>query len=127
MVTLGNKSLEPTSVRNLSVIDVVGDIDFKEMMRIKNVIGALIERQNTHVVLNLKAVDHINYMSLGVLLERLRLLRNLNGDLKLVGISSYVMDIFKFVGVDHLFETYGSIEDAIESFDDDWRGGGTYH
>lgn len=119
--------LERKIIQDISVIDVSGDIDFREMMRIKDVIGSLIEKERIKVILNLKAVDHINYLSIGLLVERLRLLRNLNGDLKLAGMSPYVRDIFKVVGMDHFFEDYTSLEDAIESFDDDWEWNGTYH
>ena len=119
--------LQRNVIQDISVIDVSGDIDFREMIKIKDVIGALIERDQTKVVLNLKAVDHINYLSIGVLVERLRLLRNLNGDLKLAGMSPFLRDIFKVVGMDQFFEEYTSLEEAIESFDDDWEGDGTYH
>src|SRR5574341_327150 len=119
--------LQRTIIQDISVIDVNGDIDFREMILIKNMIGSLIEKDRTKVVLNLKAVDHINYLSIGVLLERLRILRTLNGDLKLAGMNTYLRDIFKVVGMDQFFEEYNSLEDAIESFDDDWEGDGTYH
>ena len=125
-------------IQDISVLDVTGDIDFREMIRIKEAIGSLIEKERTKVVLgqvgvgdldrlNLKSVDHINYLSIGVLLERLKLLRNLNGDLKLAGMSPFLRDIFKVVGMDRFFEDYTSLEDAIESFDDDWEGDGTSH
>ena len=58
----------------------------------------MIEKDRIKVVLNLRSVDHINYLSIGVLLERLKLLRNLNGDLKLAGMSPFLRDIFKVVG-----------------------------
>lgn len=119
--------LQRKVIQDISVIDVAGDIDFREMIRIKDVIGGLIEKDRLKVVLNLKAVDHINYLSIGVLVERLRILRNLNGDLKLAGVSPYVRDIFRVVGMDQFFEEYTSLEDAIESFDEDWEGDGTYH
>jgi len=114
-------------IQDISVIDVAGDIDFREMNRIREMIGGLIEKERTKVVLNLKSVDHINYLSIGVLLERLKVLRTLNGDLKLAGMSPFLRDIFKVVGMDRFFEEYTSLEDAIESFDDDWEGDGTSH
>ncbi|HUF43227.1 MAG TPA: STAS domain-containing protein [Verrucomicrobiae bacterium] len=119
--------LPQKTIQDISVIDIAGDIDFREMIRIKNVIGGLIEKDRLKVVLNLKSVDHINYLSIGVLLERMKLLRNLNGDLKLAGMSPFLRDIFKVVGMDRFFEDYTSLEDAIESFDDDWEGDGTSH
>ena len=96
-------------IQDISVLDVAGDIDFREMIRIKDMIGGLIEKDRTKVVLNLRAVDHINYLSIGVLLERLKLLRNLNGDLKLAGMSPFLRDIFKVVGMDRFFEEYTSL------------------
>ena len=114
-------------IQDLSVLDVTGDIDCREMIRIKDAIGGLHEKKRTKVILNLKSVDHINYLNIGVLLERLKLLRNLNGDLKLAGMNPFLRDIFKVVGMDRFFEEYTSLEDAIESFDDDWEGDGTSH
>ena len=119
--------LERKVIQDISVIDINGDIDFREMIRIKGVIGSLIEKERIKVVLNLKAVDHINYLSIGVLVEQLKTLRNLNGDLKLSGMSNYLRNIFKAVGMDQFFEEYTSLEDAVESFDEDWEGDGTYH
>jgi MraZ protein len=119
--------LQRNIIQDISVIDVSGDIDFREMIRIKGVIGSLIEKERIKVVLNLKAVDHINYLSIGVLVEQLKTLRNLNGDLKLAGMSSYLRNIFKAVGMDQFFEEYTSLEDAVESFDEDWEWDGTYH
>ncbi len=119
--------LQRKPIQDISVIDLAGDIDFREMIRIKETIGSLIEKDRLKVVINLRAVDHINYLSIGVLLERLKLLRNLNGDLKLAGMSPFLRDIFRVVGMDRFFEDYNSLEDAIESFDDDWDGDGTSH
>lgn len=119
--------LERKSILGVAVIDVSGDIDFREMIRIKGLIASLIQKEQLRVVLNLKAVDHINYLSIGVLLEQLRTLRNLNGDLKLAGMNPYLRNIFRAVGMDQFFEDYASLEEAIESFDEDWDWDGTYH
>ena len=119
--------LDRKPIQDIAVIDVNGDIDLREMVRIKDLIGGLIEKERLKVVLNLKAVDHINYLSIGVLLDRLNLLREMNGDLKLSGMSPYLKDIFRVVGMDRAFEFYASLDEAIESFDDDWEGTATCH
>ncbi len=119
--------LDRKAIQDIAVIDVNGDIDLREMVRIKDMIGGLIEKERLKVVLNLKAVDHINYLSIGVLLDRLRLLREMNGDLKLSGMDPHLKDIFRVVGMDGVFEFYASLDDAIESFDDDWDGAATCH
>ena len=119
--------LDRKPIQDIAVIDVNGDIDLRQMVWIKDMIGGLIEKERIKVVLNLKAVDHINYLSIGVLLDRLKLLREMNGDLKLSGMSPYLKDIFKVVGMDRAFEFYASLDEAIESFDDDWEGTATCH
>ena len=119
--------LERKVIQDISVIDINGDIDFREMVRIKDVIGSLIDKDRIKVVLNLKAVDTINCLSIGVLVERLWILRSLNGDLKLAGMSPNLREVFKVVGMDQFFENYLSLEEAIESFEEDWEGSGTTH
>jgi hypothetical protein len=41
--------------------------------------------------------------------------------------SYYLRKIFMVVGMDQFFEEYTSLEEAIESFAEDWEGSGTYH
>jgi hypothetical protein len=41
--------------------------------------------------------------------------------------SPFLRDIFKVRRHGPLLEDYTSLEDAIESFDDDWEGDGTSH
>jgi anti-anti-sigma factor len=119
--------LDRKVVQRVAVIDVAGDIDFREMTAIKNAISSLIAKDQIKVILNLRSVDYINYLSIGVLIDRLQLLRSLHGDLKLSGMSGYLRDIFRTVGVDRLFENYPSLDDAVQSFDDEWEGNETCH
>ena len=51
--------LDRKVVQRVSVIDVAGDIDFREMAVIKRAISSLIEKDQTKVVLNLRSVDQI--------------------------------------------------------------------
>ena len=37
-------------IQDISVLDVTGDIDFREMIRIKEAIGSLIEKERTKAV-----------------------------------------------------------------------------
>jgi len=64
-------------------------------------------------------------LSIGVLLERLKLLRNLNVILSCRDEPLSARYFLKSSGWDRFFEEYTSLEDAIESFDDDWEADGT--
>jgi hypothetical protein len=50
------------------------------------------------------------------MVERLRKLRNLGGDVKLVSINLYTERLFRMVGVTSLFEAYDSESQAIGVF-----------
>ena len=113
--------LDRKVVQGIAVIDVAGDIDFREMAVIKNAISSLIKKEQTKVVLNLRSVEYINSLSIGVLIGRQQILRRLNGDLKLSGMSIHVRKVFQTVGLDRLFEDYQSLDDAVQSFDDEWE------
>ena len=105
------------NIKDISIIDVNVDIDLQKMDEIKTVISSLIDNGKCKVILNLKETKHINYLSIDILLERLIRLRQLDGDLRLVIASDYLVNIFKVVGADNQFRSYNSVDNAVESFE----------
>ena len=79
----------------VDILNIKGDINIFDMVWIK---------------------EHIDFIGLGMLVERLRRMRALNGDLKLVGLNPYVLKLLKMTGVSKLIETYDNTNDAIRSF-----------
>ena len=98
------------------VVRPEGDIDHREMAAVKNAITELMRERACRVVLDLGEVDHVNYMTVGVLVERAGRLRRTGGDLRLAGVSGYLKDIFRFSGVHHLFAAYDTVVEAVASF-----------
>ena len=111
---------ERTAVAGIAVIQVRGDIDFREMVEIKKEIGWFLLADKKNVVINLGQVDHVNYLSIGVLVGSLRILRNVSGDIKLAGMQPQVRQIFQVVGMNQFFEDYATVEEALESFNEEW-------
>ena len=111
-----------TQVSGVAVVHVSGDIDFREMVEIKQEIGRFLMADKKNVVLNLAQVDHVNYLSIGVLIGSLKILRGAGGDLKLAGMQPQVKIIFQAVGMDQFFEDYATVEEAVESFGEEWMG-----
>jgi len=68
------------------------------------------------VVLDLTAVDHVDYRGLKPLAARARLLREAGGDLKLCGLSAYLLAILRAAGVEDDFEQYRNVGEAKASF-----------
>jgi anti-anti-sigma factor len=95
------------------VITPEGDINHSEMVSVKNAIADVLRQGQTRIVLDLHEVDHINYMTLGVLVERAGRLRRSGGALFLSGLSPYLERILRFTGVEELFEVFETPEIAI--------------
>lgn len=104
------------------VIAPSGDIDFREMTKIKKIICEDLLRDQPRFVLCLKKVEFVNYLAIGVLAAGLKTIRNCNGDLKLAEMDPLVREIFTHVGMDQLFEIYATVGEAIEAFDEEWEG-----
>lgn len=100
----------------IAVITPEGDINHAEMARVKNAITELVREAESRVVLDLSSVEHINYITLGVLVERAGRLRRCGGDLHLAGLSEYVRKILQFSGVEDLLMIFDSVAAAIASF-----------
>lgn len=122
-----HEAMRARIIQDVSVLTVVGDIDMRAMGNVKDAIEAMISAGRTKIVLDFKGVDSINYLSIGILVERLRLLRTAGGDLKLSGMNRYIKQVFALTGFDHWFEDYAKLEDAIESFLEEWECDGVYH
>ncbi|MFA4909927.1 MAG: STAS domain-containing protein [Desulfobacteria bacterium] len=103
-------------INDILIIDFNGDVDIEKMEAIKNIISSLMDKDRHKVVLDLKNTKHINYLTIDILVERLQRLRQYRGDLKLVGVSDYLRNIFKVAGADNEFNSYDSVENAVKSF-----------
>lgn len=108
--------IKVSNLDDVFALYVSGDIDHLEMVNIRNTIADLIKDGHLNVIVSMNEVEHINYLSIGVLVERLKRLRICGGDLKLVGMSRYIKNIFTIVGADEFFESFESMEDALSSF-----------
>ena len=83
---------------------------------LRNVFYQCVSDGRFKLVVSLSDVGFISYMAVGVMVERLRKLRSLKGDMKLVGINLYAERLFRMVGIRGLFECYDSEAQAIGTF-----------
>ena len=97
----------------VTVLRLQGDIDEMGVDALRTSLYECISDGRFKLVLNLSGIRFISYMGVGVLVERLRKVRALNGDLKLVGINLYTQRLFRMVGVSALFDAYDSETQAI--------------
>ncbi len=104
-------------INGILIIDTSGDIDTQSMEEIKRIISKQIDNNKYWVVLNLSQTEHINYLCIETLMERVMKLRQYHGDIKLVGLNDYLENIFKVAGADNQFNSHDSVENAVKSFE----------
>jgi anti-sigma B factor antagonist len=65
---------------------------------------AFMDTLNGQVVLDCKGLDYLSSAGLGVLLKTQKRLMAAGGQMRLVGVSRHVRDIFTYSGFDQIFE-----------------------
>ena len=101
---------------NVSVLKVSGNLDTSTSKFLKKVLTELVREKHYNIVVDMQKVVQVNYTGVGTLLERLRQVRKLSGDLRLSGLNRITRKALSMVGASKVFETYDSEEDAVASF-----------
>lgn len=68
------------------------------------------------IIIDLTSVEFLDSTFLGVIVNSLKKVAKLNGDLKLVGFQPAVRSMFELTRLFRVFESYGDLQDAIRSF-----------
>ena len=108
--------VERTDLGDVTVLRLDGDLDENGIDALREAFYACMTQGHFNLVLNLRNVQFISYMGVGVLVERLRKLRAFKGDLKLVSLNLYAQRLFRMVGVTALFDTFESESQAVRVF-----------
>ncbi len=108
--------IERVELGAVTVFRLAGDLDERGVDALRTGLYECLTQGRFQIVLSLGEVGFISYLGVGVMVERLRKLRDLGGDIKLVGINLYTERLFRMVGVTSLFETYDNETQAIGVF-----------
>lgn len=100
----------------VTVLRLDGEIDEMGVSSLQESLVGCMQDQRVNVVLNLSNVNFVSYMGVGVLVEKLRQMRVLNGNLRLTNVNVYTDRLFRMVGVTRVFECFGNETEAIQSY-----------
>lgn len=76
----------------------------------------LIDQGKKKVVIDLFRVNWMNSSGLGILIGSLISLRNNGGNLKLARATERIKNLLQITKLDAVFDSYDTVEEAIESF-----------
>lgn len=88
----------------------------READQLKNLINDKIELGYKKIIIDLSTVEFIDSTFLGVLVNTLKKVSALKGDLKLVGFKPAVRSMFELTRLFRVFESFSDLQDAIRSF-----------
>lgn len=100
----------------VEVLRFQGDLNAAEMIKIKERLTRLLNKNQKKLLLDLKQARKVELAGLGILVDRLNKVRAQKGDIKLCNLRPEVEKTFQMVGVGDLMESFRSEEEAIRSF-----------
>ena len=103
-------------VDGVSVVDLEGMLDAYHVLDVRGALDGLMEQDQCRVVMCFENVVGINYAGLGGLVERLKKIREHDGDIKLVGLNHDVRRVFHRLRANRVFDSYATEDEAVRSF-----------
>lgn len=114
MVT--NFEIVEKNLGDVKVIKVVGELDALVAPKLKERLIKLIEADTTKFIIDFEELVHINSLAMGILRGKLRSVKGIGGDIKLIKLNDHIKTIFEMVGLDEVFEIYETEDEAASHF-----------
>lgn len=105
-------------VNSVNILDIDGRIDINSSDIIET-IGWLVNTGKLNIILNFENVDLVDYSGLSALAIAYKSVVNHRGKLKFLHVPLPVIELFKIVRLDTVFETHVDEGTAIKSFSDE--------
>lgn len=105
-------AISTTEQQGGTVVVVGGEIDVYTAPLLRDALDQQIAAGRTRLVVDLDAVDFMDSTGLGVLVGRLKLVRNQSGWLRIVCGKERILKVFRITGLDKVFTIVGSVEEA---------------
>ncbi len=96
-----------------SLMTLEGDLGEWDIAELGDAMDNLIKKGYRHMVLDLSRVSFMGANVLGALLNHWGQIRFRKGDLKIVGLSSRLMNLFKSMGAEKAFEIYADVNEMM--------------
>ncbi len=85
-----------------------------EAEEFQNAVVDAFEKGNKSVIVDLSKVKFISSWSIGVLIHGLTTAKNRDAEFKIAGASEHILDTFRKIKIDKIFDLYGSIDEAMK-------------
>ena len=108
-------SVTTSSQDGVFVLSFGGDIDVASAVTVRDALDRVIAAGHHRLVLDLGDVQFLDSTGLGVLVGRLKVVRNHSGWLRVVCTQDRVLRVFRITGLDTVIGIHDTLEDALSS------------
>ncbi|MEO5748588.1 MAG: STAS domain-containing protein [Ornithinibacter sp.] len=98
---------------DVCVVTVTGEVDVHTAAQLRVALDEEIAAGHARIVLDLDGVGFLDSTGLGVLVGRLKLVRNHSGWLRIVCSNDRVLRVFRITGLDKVFGIHPSVAEAV--------------
>jgi anti-sigma B factor antagonist len=101
---------------SIDVVRCPGDLNASHMVAMKSRVQRLVNQKHKFFLLDLQDAHHVDLAGLGILVDRIKRVRSLKGDIRLFNLQPEVMKTLRMVGLMQVIATFHNEEAARQSF-----------
>lgn len=102
--------------KRVAVMSVTGRVDSSTAPELESQLNQLVDHGQHHIVLDLKDVEYMSSAGLRAMVHILKLVKHVNGDLRLANPSARVEEVLRLAGLTSIFSIHPTQEEAVASF-----------
>ena len=101
---------------DISVITLRGFIDLTTAEEVASMLDSLVKAKRLNIVFDLSQSDYISSSIWGIFLQKIKKIRELDGDLKLAQMKPDVYEVYKVLELFRVIKSFESLEEAFADF-----------
>jgi anti-sigma B factor antagonist len=101
---------------SVSIFHLVGSLDIGTVATMRADLDALLSTGQHKVVFDLHELDQIDSSGIGAIIALFKRVRSNKGEMKIANLVGQPREIFSLLRLDRVFDIYGDVEQARESF-----------
>jgi anti-sigma B factor antagonist len=108
-------AISTSEQQGATIVVVGGEIDVYTAPLLRDALDQQVAAGRAHIVVDLDGVDFMDSTGLGVLVGRLKLVRNNSGWMRVVCTRERILKVFRITGLDKVFTIVDTVEDALKA------------
>lgn len=102
---------------NIEIITLDGRVDQEVSEELEGVLKDCLEKKRMNICIDMMNVKHVCSSALGVLVAVKRMIKDNEGDIKLVIVNENLLRLFETTMLDKVFEIFESQRECLSTFD----------